>query len=307
MCGVSSTLSSESRRSSARGGSGLNTSMTAPAIARRSNASAAPLCRPSSARAGLTKMQFGRKSASSAVPIIPRVSSVSRAASTTICDDESKIVKIDRLRPRRPDLIRIDVGVVDEETHAETARDRREGSAHPAEPDNATGAAVELRPGKIVTVKVEPPQSIGNRGTASGDAPGQRQHPAHDVLGHRLGIATRAEEHWNPSLVDALQIQVDRPAASATDRPQPVGRIDRVARDGRQVNKQSLDPREVRHQQIHRPRVLADRRIGGEISSSACHRLYGDLPRADEAARRGPGLAAARHRPRGSRSGVARW
>src|SRR5215212_8476269 len=54
-------------------------------------------------------------------------------------------VKIDRLCPRRPDLIPIDVGVVHEETEPETPRDRREGSADATESDYATGAAVELR------------------------------------------------------------------------------------------------------------------------------------------------------------------
>ena len=39
----------------------------------------------------------------------------------------------------------------------------REGSANTPEPDNATGAAVEFRSGKRVTVKVEPPPSSRDR------------------------------------------------------------------------------------------------------------------------------------------------
>ena len=125
--------------------------------------------------------------------------------------------------------VRIDVGVVDEEPHAEAAGDRREGPSHTAEPDQAAGATGEFWPSQIVAVQIEPPPPGRDCRAAGGDTARQRQHRAHDVFGDRLGVTAWTEEDRDTALAEALQVEVDRAAAGAADHPQTAGGGDRGA------------------------------------------------------------------------------
>ena len=117
---------------------------------------------------------------------------------------QQQIVQRGRLGARGADHVRLDVGVVHQQPQPEATRDRREGATDTAETDQTADASRQLGPCQIVAVEIEPPATLRNPGRPGGDTARQRQHRPHDVLGHRLRIATGAEEDGNPARVDAL-------------------------------------------------------------------------------------------------------
>ena len=231
VCGLATTLSSDSSGCCGSGGSSWNTSMPAPAIVPLTSASYSAASSCTGPRAVVMKNAVGFIRANCSRPMRPSVSGVSGQFRCTKSERSSSSSSSTFVAPARRGLVLDEVGVVGEHRHRERRAQLDEPTTDLPDADDPERLAQQLAAAQrhAVLHDLAPDHAIGQR-----DLLRQREHEPERVLGHRLAAGTGVVAHDHPG--GGARVDVDDVVARARPSTPRAGRGTAASSAGPQIH-----------------------------------------------------------------------